>query len=74
MKYIRGGRYLPPFRHEGFTGSPFRNEDGSLTAAQKRGWKVSSDAKVGCIECHPGDPKNPRALFSDAQTHDVGTC
>ncbi len=83
MKYIRGGRYLPPFRHEGFTGhpdeivgatssidrvcgrdpgfvfrsenfsperlealiayirslefmgSPFRNEDGSLTAAQK---------------------------------------
>ncbi|MBZ0108563.1 MAG: heme transporter CcmC, partial [Candidatus Scalindua rubra] len=24
-------------------------------------------------ECHPGDPKNPRALFSDAQTHDVGT-
>ena len=87
-KYIRGGRYLPPFRHEGFTGhpdeivgatssidrvcgrdpgfvfrsenfsperlealiayirsleftgSPFRNEDGSLTEAQKRGWKV----------------------------------
>ena len=120
-KYIRGGRYLPPFRHEGFTGhpdeivgaassidrvcgrdpgfvfrsenfsperlealiayirsleftgSPFRNEDGSLTEAQKRGWKVFSDAKVGCIECHPGDPKNPRALFSDAQTHDVGT-
>ena len=21
-KYIRGGRYLPPFRHEGFTGHP----------------------------------------------------
>ena len=120
-KYIRGGRYLPPFRHEGFTGhpdeivgatssidrvcgrdpgfvfrsenfssnrlealiayirsleftgSPFRNEDGSLTAAQKRGQAVYEDPKVGCLECHPGDPTSERALFSDAQTHDVGT-
>ena len=121
VKYIRGGRYLPPFRHEGFTGhpdeivgatssidrvcgrdpgfvfrsenfsairlesliayiraleftgSPFRNEDGSLTAAQKRGQKLYEDPKVGCLECHPGDPTDRRALFSDAQTHDVGT-
>ncbi len=120
-KYIRGGRYLPPFRHEGFTGhpdeivgatssidrvcgrdpgfvfrsenfstdrlealiayiraleftgSPFRNEDNSLTAAQKRGQAVFEDEKVGCLECHPGDPTDTRALFSDAQTHDVGT-
>lgn len=120
-KYIRGGRYLPPFRHEGFTGhpdeivgatssldrvcgrdpgfvfrsenfspmrlealicyiraleftgTPFRNADGSLTEAQKRGQKIFEDPKVGCLECHPGDPEDPRALFSDAQTHDVGT-
>jgi hypothetical protein len=57
----------------GFTGSPFRNKNGSLTNAQKRGWKLFHDKKVGCIECHPGDAKNPLALFSDAQTHDVGT-
>ncbi|MGR3320078.1 MAG: hydrazine synthase subunit gamma [Candidatus Anammoxibacter sp.] len=121
VKYIRGGRYLPPFRHEGFTGhpdeivgatssidrvcgrdpgfvfrsenfssirlesliayiraleftgSPFRNEDGSLTAAQKRGEVLFNDVKVGCLECHPGDATDGRALFSDAQTHDVGT-
>ena len=120
-KYIRGGRYLPPFRHEGFTGhpdeivgatssidrvcgrdpgfvfrsenfssdrlealiayiraleftgSPFRDEAGNLTAAQKRGRKIFDDPKVGCLECHPGDPTDKRALFSDAQTHDVGT-
>ncbi len=120
-KYIRGGRYLPPFRHQGFTGhpdeivgatssidrvcgrdpgfvfrsenfsetrlesliayiraleftgSPFRNDDGSLTIAQKRGQALFEDPKVGCLECHPGDPENKRALFSDAQTHDVGT-
>jgi len=120
-KYIRGGRYLPPFRHEGFTGhpdeivgatssidrvcgrdpgfvfrsenfssdrlealiayiraleftgSPFRDEAGNLTAAQKRGQKIFDDPKVGCLECHPGDPTDKRALFSDAQTHDVGT-
>ena len=120
-KYIRGGRYLPPFRHEGFTGhpdeivgatssidrvcgrdpgfvfrsenfssdrlealiayiraleftgSPFRDDAGNLTAAQKRGHKIFDDPKVGCLECHPGDPTDKRALFSDAQTHDVGT-
>jgi len=121
VKYIRGGRYLPPFRHEGFTGhpdeivgaassldrvcgrdpgfvfrsenfsperldalicyiraleftgSPFRNDDGTLTEAQKRGQKIFDDPKVGCAECHPGDPMDEWALFSDAQTHDVGT-
>ena len=120
-KYIRGGRYLPPFRHEGFTGhpdeivgatssidrvcgrdpgfvfrsenfssdrlealiayiraleftgSPFRDAEGNLTSAQKRGQKVFDDVKVGCLECHPGDPTDRRALYSDAQTHDVGT-
>ena len=121
VKYIRGGRYLPPFRHEGFTGhpdeivgatssldrvcgrdpgfvfrsenfsperleslicyirsleftgSPFRNADGSLTDAQKRGEKIFNDPKVGCSECHPGESSDPKALYSDAQTHDVGT-
>lgn len=121
VKYIRGARYLPPFRHEGFTGhpdeivgatssldrvcgrdpgfvfrsenfsperlealiayvrsleftgSPFRNPDGGLTEAQKRGQKLFNDPKVGCVNCHPGDPADQRALFSDGQTHDVGT-
>ena len=121
VKYIRGARYLPPFRHEGFTGhpdeivgatssldrvcgrdpgfvfrsenfsperlealiayirsleftgSPFRTADGGLTDAQKRGQKLFNDAKVGCANCHPGDPADARALFSDGQTHDVGT-
>ena len=120
-KYIRGARYLPPFRHEGFTGhpdeivgaassldrvcgrdpgfvfrsenfsperlesliayirsleftgSPFRNPDGSLTAAQKRGAKLFNDPKIGCGECHPGEADDPWSLFSDGQTHDVGT-
>jgi len=121
VKYIRGGRYLPPFRHEGFTGhpdeivgatssidrvcgrdpgfvfrsenfspdrlealiayirsleytgSPFRNADGSLTEVQKRGMKTFYDPKVGCANCHPGDPMDKRGMFGDGQTHDVGT-
>lgn len=121
VKNIRGARYVPPFRHEGFTGhpdeivgaassldrvcgrypgfvfrsenfsserlealiayvrslefagSPFRNPDGTLTAAQKRGEKIFNDPRVGCSECHPGDASDLRALFSDGQTHDVGT-
>lgn len=121
VKYIRGARYLPPFRHEGFTGhpdeivgatssldrvcgrdpgfvfrsenfsperlealiayvrsleftgSPFRTPDGGLTDASKRGMKLYFDPKVGCSACHPGDPADVRALFSDGQTHDVGT-
>ncbi len=121
VKYIRGARYLPPFRHEGFTGhpdeivgatssldrvcgrdpgfvfrsenfsperlealiayvrsleftgSPFRNPDGSITEAQKRGEKLFNDPKVGCVECHPGTVADPKSLFSDGQTHDVGT-
>ena len=56
-----------------FTGSPFRNADGSLTEVQKRGEKIFNDPNVGCAECHPGDTTDPKALFSDAQTHDVGT-
>lgn len=121
VKYIRGARYLPPFRHEGFTGhpdeivgatssldrvcgrdpgfvfrsenfsperlealiayirsleftgSPFRKADGTLTDAQIRGEKLFNDPKVGCVECHPGDAMDPWSLFSDGQTHDVGT-
>ena len=121
VKYIRGARYLPPFRHEGFTGhpdeivgatssldrvcgrdpgfvfrsenfsperlealiayirsleftgSPFRNPDGSLTASATRGEVLFNDPKIGCVECHPGESDNPRALYSDGQTHDVGT-
>ena len=121
VKYIRGGRYLPPFRHEGFTGhpdeivgaassidrvcgrdpgfvfrsenwsaerlealiayirsleytgSPFRNLDGTLTDVQKRGMKTFYDPKVGCANCHPGDPMDKRGMFGDGQTHDVGT-
>ena len=55
-----------------FTGSPFRNADGSLTDAQKRGEKIFNDPNVGCAECHP-ESQDPKALYSDAQTHDVET-
>ena len=56
-----------------FTGSPFRNADGSLTDAQKRGEKIFNDPNVGCAECHPGESSDPKVFYSDAQTHDVGT-
>ncbi len=46
--------------------NPFRQADGSLTAAAKRGKKVFFSAKAGCADCHNG----PR--FTDGQIHDVG--
>jgi YVTN family beta-propeller protein len=51
--------------------SPFRNPDGSLTAAAVRGQAVFERLDVGCIVCHPP----PR--FTDSSPgnglHDVGT-
>ncbi len=46
--------------------NPFRQPDGSLTAAAKRGKKVFFSVKAGCADCHNG----PR--FTDGQIHDVG--
>jgi len=54
--------------------SPFRNPDGSLTAAAERGKVVFDRPDVGCVACHPA----PR--FTDSTLaalpfirHDVGT-
>jgi len=46
--------------------NPFRQADGSLTAAANRGKKIFFSAKAGCADCHNG----PR--FTDGQIHDVG--
>ena len=46
--------------------NPFRQTDGTLTAAAKRGKKVFFSEKAGCADCHNG----PR--FTDGQIHDVG--
>lgn len=46
--------------------SPFRNADGSLTAAARRGKQVFESAAAGCATCHSGPQ------FTDGQIHDVG--
>ncbi|MDC0288064.1 beta-propeller fold lactonase family protein [Rubripirellula sp.] len=46
--------------------NPFRQADGSLNAAARRGKQVFFSPKAGCADCHNG----PR--FTDGQIHDVG--
>ena len=46
--------------------NPFRQPDGSLTAAAGRGEKIFRGAKAGCATCHSG------SHFTDGQIHDVG--
>ena len=47
--------------------SPYRREDGGLTAAARRGKKIFESNKAGCARCHPAP------LYTDLQSHDVGT-
>ena len=47
--------------------SPYRNRDGSLTRAAKRGEKLFHSAKTRCATCHGGQ------LYTDLKLHDVGT-
>jgi DNA-binding beta-propeller fold protein YncE len=46
--------------------NPFRQRDGSLTPAAKRGKQVFASAKANCAQCHSGP------YFTDGQIHDVG--
>ncbi|MCP4173915.1 MAG: c-type cytochrome [Fuerstiella sp.] len=46
--------------------NPFRNSDGSLNAAARRGQQVFSSTKAGCANCHNGPQ------FTDGKIHDVG--
>ena len=45
--------------------SPYRNTDGTLTESAQRGAALFESA--GCVTCHPAP------LYTDMQTHDVGT-
>ncbi|MFP4056290.1 MAG: c-type cytochrome [Candidatus Brocadiia bacterium] len=47
--------------------SPYRNPDGSLTDAARRGEAIFQSARTGCASCHSGP------LYTDLKTHDVGT-
>ncbi|MDE0867255.1 MAG: beta-propeller fold lactonase family protein [Rubripirellula sp.] len=46
--------------------NPFRDANGQLNTAAKRGKTVFYSKKAGCVDCHHG----PR--FTDGQIHDVG--
>ncbi len=46
--------------------NPFRNEDGSLTAAAQRGKTIFESERAGCATCHTGPH------FTDGEVHDVG--
>jgi YVTN family beta-propeller protein len=46
--------------------NPFRNRDGSLTAAAQRGERIFQSEKAGCANCHSGE------YFTDGEVHDVG--
>jgi YVTN family beta-propeller protein len=46
--------------------NPFRQPDGSLTAAAERGRKVFESENASCINCHNGP------YFTDGEIHDVG--
>lgn len=52
--------------------SPFRNPDGSLTAAALRGQAVFERADVGCLGCHPA-PRFTDSTLGAGLVHDVGT-
>jgi len=47
--------------------SPYRNADGSLTEAARRGEEVFRSPKAGCAYCHAPP------LYTDLKLHDVGT-
>ena len=47
--------------------NPFRNRDGSLTAAAQRGEKIFKSDRAGCFICHTGE------LHTDLKLHNVGT-
>jgi len=47
--------------------SPYRNADGSLTEAAKRGEAIFSSATTRCAVCHPPP------LLTDLKLHNVGT-
>ncbi|HEX5105657.1 MAG TPA: c-type cytochrome [Pirellulaceae bacterium] len=46
--------------------NPFRNRDGSLSAAAERGKSIFESDKAACASCHNGPH------FTDGQIHDVG--
>lgn len=46
--------------------SPYRQSDGSLSAAARRGEEIFRSDKAGCATCHSG------SLYTDGQIHDVG--
>lgn len=46
--------------------NPFREEDGSLSAAANRGQKIFESAEANCASCHSG------RYFTDGEIHDVG--
>ena len=46
--------------------NPFREADGSLTAAAKRGHAVFHSEKAACANCHRG------GYLTDGEIHDVG--
>ncbi|MCP4787667.1 MAG: hypothetical protein GY903_20395 [Fuerstiella sp.] len=46
--------------------NPFRNSDGSLSDAARRGKHVFTSVKAGCADCHNGPH------FTDGKIHDVG--
>ena len=46
--------------------NPFREKDGSLSAAAERGKVVFESDKAACATCHSGPH------FTDGQVHDVG--
>jgi YVTN family beta-propeller protein len=47
--------------------NPYRNPDGSLTEAARRGEKVFQGDVAGCARCHSGP------YFTDGRIHNVGT-
>jgi mono/diheme cytochrome c family protein len=46
--------------------NPFRNKDGSLSAAAERGRRIFESEKAACATCHSGP------YFTDGQIHDLG--
>jgi cytochrome c peroxidase len=46
--------------------NPFREKDGLLTEAARRGEAIFHSGKAGCASCHSGP------YFTDGQIHDVG--
>lgn len=57
---------LAYFKQLSLPPNPFREKDGSLSAAAKRGEIVFSSRAAACADCHNGP------AFTDGKTHDVG--